>query len=238
MGEIIKQEAIEGKLVESLEVKRLGELAADCAELGLDSILDDGIVKDIPILRTAVSIAKIGFNIRDRIYIKKIASFLSQIGNTTQEQREAFIEKYCGDTKRFEEAVLLILEQTDSMEKSCLIGKIFKACILGKITYENAFRLSEMVNKALWGDLNLMFNRTDSKKEQQRLFTAGLYNISERSPGSQAISFDDIGKIRYEQNDYAFALTMIHQERFDELNICYLGLEAENSNKRASDRQN
>src|SRR4030042_7133538 len=148
MGEIIKQEAIEGKLVESLEVKELGGLIAEYSELGLDSILDDGVVKDVPILRTLVGLAKVGFNIRDRIYIKKIAGFLAQVGQTTQEQREAFIEKYCGDTKRFEEAVLLILEQADRFEKTVLIGKIFKACILGEITYEEVLRMSSMVNRA------------------------------------------------------------------------------------------
>jgi len=201
MGEIIKQEAIEGKLVESLEVKRLGELAADCAELSLDSILDDGIVKDIPILRTAVSIAKIGFNIRDRIYIKKIASFLSQIGNTTQEQREAFIEKYCGDTKRFEETILLILEQADNMEKPSLIGKIFKACILGKIKYVDALRLSSMINKALWQDLEALLSGNDTEQVKSRLANTGLLKTG-----------SGFGRLLYTANSYTNILIEISKK--------------------------
>lgn len=210
MGEIIKQEAIEGKLVESLEVKRLGELAADCAELGLDSILDDGIVKDIPILRTAVSIAKIGFNIRDRIYIKKIASFLSQIGNTTQEQREAFIEKYCGDTKRFEEAVLLILEQADSVEKSCLIGKVFRACILGEISYEDALKLSTMVNKAFWGDLKQLIETENLSINEynQSLVMAGLFIIAPSSSLGNRGRYN-FGGVKYEMTHYGKMLVKI-----------------------------
>lgn len=210
MGEIIKQEAIEGKLVESLEVKRLGELAADCAKLGLDSILDDGIVKDIPILRTAVSIAKIGFNIRDRIYIKKIASFLSQIGNTTQEQREAFIEKYCGDTKRFEEAILLILEQADSMEKSCLIGKVFKTCILNKFSYEYALKLSTMVNKAFWGDLKQLIEieNLQINEHNQSLVMAGLFIIAPSSSLGNRGRYN-FGGVKYEITHYGKMLVII-----------------------------
>ncbi len=208
MGEVVKQEAIEGKLVESLEVKRLGERAADCAELGLDSILDDGIVKDIPILRTLVGLAKVGFNIRDRIYIKKIASFLSQIGNTTQEQREAFIEKYCGDTKRFEEAVFLILEQVDNINKSTLIGKIFKACILGMISYQDALSLSCIANKALWQDIENMLQRNFTIEMKMRLCNCGLLNLSlmrrehidmTKKPTETKETIDGFG---YNENEY------------------------------------
>ncbi len=77
MGE--GNETLEGKLVESIEAKTLGDLTVEYAELGLDGILDDGIIKDIPILRTAVGLAKIGLNVRDRIYAKKIYGFLAQV---------------------------------------------------------------------------------------------------------------------------------------------------------------
>ena len=63
---------LEGKLVESIEIKELSSLTTDYAELGLDSILDNSIVKNIPILKTAVSLVKTGLNVRDRIYVKKI----------------------------------------------------------------------------------------------------------------------------------------------------------------------
>ena len=171
-------EKLEGKLVKSFEAKELGDLAVDYAELGLDSILDEGIVKDIPILRTLVSLAKTGFNIRDRIYVKKIAHFFVQLVSTTQEQRQAFVDKYCVDTKRFEEAIHLILQQADNMEKPALIGKIFRACILNRISLEDALVLSSMVNKALWQDLEAMFVGNDTDAIKVRLANSGLLHMS------------------------------------------------------------
>lgn len=169
---------LEGKLVKSIEAKELGGLGAEYAELGLDSILDEGIVKDIPILRTLVSIAKAGLHVRDRLYIKKIIHFLIQISSPTQEQRQAFIDKYCVDTKRFEEAIHLILQQTDNMEKPALIGKIFRACILNRINFEDALVLSSMVNKALWQDLEAMFVGNDTDAIKVRLANCGLLHMS------------------------------------------------------------
>ena len=39
-----ESQKLEGKLVESFHVTELGSLATEYSELGLDSILDDGIV--------------------------------------------------------------------------------------------------------------------------------------------------------------------------------------------------
>jgi len=62
MNNTNEENKIEGKLIQSFEVKAIGELATEYAELGIDLILDDGIIKDIPILRTLVGIVKIGIN--------------------------------------------------------------------------------------------------------------------------------------------------------------------------------
>jgi hypothetical protein len=194
-----KRNTLEGKLVKSLKVKDLGELAADYAELGLDSTFDEGLVKDIPIVRTLVSMAKIGANIRDRLYVRKITRFLAQVGSTTEEQRQAFVDKYCADTRKFEEAVLLILEQADNMEKSSLIGKVFKACILGKM--------------AFWRDLEKLLDGIELPENcQQRLFMAGLYRLKGRP-----LHLDSSAEFKYERNEYAVALALIHKEKFNEL---------------------
>lgn len=219
MQEEIKQ-YIDGELVKSFETQELGRLATEYAELGLDSIIDDDVVKGIPILRTAVSLAKIGLNIRDRLYVKKIVMFLVQVGGTAQEQREEFIKKHCKDNKKFEEAVFLLLENSDRTEKVSLIGKVFKACILGMIHYANTFQISEMVNRAYWADLKDMFNGNESEEQQQRLFTVGLMEFDPKTfqfATTDGIGLDVIRKLRYKRNAYANTLTMIHQERFENI---------------------
>lgn len=206
----VNQEKLEGKLVKSIEAKELSDLAVDYAEVGLDSILDEGIIRDIPILRTLVSIAKAGLNVRDRLYVKKIAYFLQQVGNTTQEQREEFIKKYCQDIKRFEEAVLLILEQADSIEKSSLVGKIFKACILDVITYDDALKLSSMVNRAFWGDLEKFLDNENVEigEDNQSLVMAGLYVIAKSSSIGNRGRYN-FGGVKYEITNYGKKLVEI-----------------------------
>lgn len=106
------------------------------------------------------------------------------------------------------------------MKKTTLIGKIFKACILGKIRYTDALKLSEMTNRAFWGDLLAMLELADCKRHKhQHLFTAGLFSIDE-SP----MHCDTAGTVDYRRNDYAFALQEIYQENYDNLDRCLLGI--------------
>jgi len=222
MQEETKQ-SIDGKLVKSLETQELSSLATEYAEIALDSVFDNGIIKDIPILRTIISLAKTGLNFRDRLYVKKLANFLIQIGTTTQEQRKEFIKKYCEDNKKFEEAVLLILENSDRIEKASLIGKIFKACILGMISYADTLQISEMVNRAYWADLKHMFEDKGSEEEQQRLFMAGLMEFDPQTfqfATTDGSGLDVIRKLGYKRNAYAIALTMMYQEKFEDLSKC------------------
>jgi len=196
---------LEGKLVKSFEAKELGSLAAEYTEIGLDAILKDGVAKDIPILGTLIGLAKATLSFRDRLYYNKIVTFLVKIGETTQEQREKFIERHCQD-KQFEETVMLILEQTDRFEKTELIGKIFKACILGNITYGDSIMLSEMVNRAFWDDLLLMFEGKIGEY-WQRLFMVGLCDIK-----GLPLYSDSVPEFDYISNRYGKMLVEIAKQ--------------------------
>lgn len=62
-------------------------------ETALDAVLDDGVLKDIPIIGTALSLYKAGDSIRANLFAKKILAFLYEIEELSSEQRQQFIEK-------------------------------------------------------------------------------------------------------------------------------------------------
>ena len=47
------------------------DTAIDFSEIGLDSLLDESILKEVPLIKTAYSIAKTGFAIREKHMLKK-----------------------------------------------------------------------------------------------------------------------------------------------------------------------
>ena len=61
---------------ESLFNDNLKDVAGDIIELGIDSILEDGLLRDIPIVNTIVGTFKFGQNIHDRNLLKQTIIFI------------------------------------------------------------------------------------------------------------------------------------------------------------------
>jgi hypothetical protein len=206
---------LEGKLVESIEFNELGELAKEYAESGIDLFIGNDVLKAIPIIDTIVKAFKVVGSIRDRLYLEKLVWFLLRIGETNQKQREDFVRENCKDTKRFEETILLIIEQADRIEKASLIGKIFKACILGKFSYEEALKLSNMVNRSFWGDLEDIIQNKKSVYEEKNysLLQAGFFMVDYKTSAFEMCNPSDDGgilqRVLYKPSKYLHQLIEI-----------------------------
>jgi len=86
------------ELVVSLENSLSSDICdtvGDLAEVGLDAVMDDGILKDIPILSTVVGLYRIGHTIRERHEIKQLALFVAELnrGCTDESKRKQLLEK-------------------------------------------------------------------------------------------------------------------------------------------------
>ena len=93
------------KLVGSLEdslTENMFDTVGDLAEVGLDAVMDDGILKDIPILSTVVGLYRIGHTIRERHTIKQLALFVAELnkGCADDRRRRQLLEKLNSDTRK------------------------------------------------------------------------------------------------------------------------------------------
>ena len=71
-----KSPKFEASIKESILSEQAVSLASEYSEIALDSILQDGILKDIPVINTIIGISKASIAIRDRLLIKKLFNFL------------------------------------------------------------------------------------------------------------------------------------------------------------------
>lgn len=49
----------------------LTDIAVDFAELGIDSLFDNPVLKEIPLVKSAISVWKLGVSVKERYEIKK-----------------------------------------------------------------------------------------------------------------------------------------------------------------------
>ena len=89
-------------LVASLEdslTENLFDTVADLTEVGLDAVMDDGVLKEIPLLSTVAGIYKIGHTIKERHTIKQLALFVTELnkGCVDKNKRNRILEKLNGN---------------------------------------------------------------------------------------------------------------------------------------------
>ncbi len=154
----VSRESIENSLIDSVSKDDLKELVVTAAKAGLDSVLEQEALKQIPVFSTLIKIGLLGINLRDRLFAKKLLRFLRVIGDIPQDKRTAFAQKLNSkqQKRRAGESILLLLDRLDDMKKPEIIGRIVRLAILGEIDFETSMKLSAMVDRSYISDLVLL----------------------------------------------------------------------------------
>jgi hypothetical protein len=197
----------EDSLVASLSTD-LGGVGIDLAEIGVDAVLNDGVLKDIPVLSTLVGIYKAGVSIRERQYIKKLILFLSEFKKIDEDGRKRFVNSELSDEKKrekFGETILALIEKSDDSKKLKIYARIFEQHILDQCSYDDAVRVSLMIERSFYSDLTYLLEFEDGSFDNQitagELYKNGFLSFS----GMDAGSLDDDpnpGGIVYTINKY------------------------------------
>ena len=143
----------------------LTEEVADCvgefAELGLDSIMEEGLLKDIPFISTAISIYRIGKTIHDRQYVKKLAIFIDEINKSAADETrlEDYREKFHNNDKfrcKELEYVMVLIDRYIGLEKPRMFAKLYLAYLDEKITWILFAEYAEILDRLLSSDIECL----------------------------------------------------------------------------------
>ncbi len=176
--------SLEVSVLDSVGKENLSGILENVAELTLDNILENDELKQIPVFGTLVKVVKLGSSIRDRLFARKLLTFLREVSSTPHAKRTAFVNKLSskGNKHRSGEAILLLLERLDDMTKPAIVGKIVCSAILGEIDDETFLRLTAIVDRCYITDLLQLPNSEKDKgidlDVAESLASAGLLQRS------------------------------------------------------------
>lgn len=137
------------------------DIISDYLELGIDSILDNDSLKEIPIIKTFIGVGKITKSIRKRNLMKNLVIFINELnsGNIDKEKLKKHKEELNQNPKKAEKElgrILIILEQTIDNLKSSILGKLYKAYINQEIDWDLFVEFSEITNRLYINDLSIL----------------------------------------------------------------------------------
>lgn len=138
-----------------------GNAVAGILEVGLDSIFEDGLLKDVPLLSTAASLYKIGHSVKERHYIKKLAKFIQALndGLVGDAQVKVFRDRILHDqkkTKKELEYILILVDRYISYGKSTIIAKLYLSYLECKLNWEEFSMYSEVTDQLFIKDLDFL----------------------------------------------------------------------------------
>lgn len=157
---------------------RFGDLSDDFVDIatsGVDIATD--ILGGIPIVGTALNAARSVQNITNTLFVRKVQKLLTEIDTgTPSEDRLRFIAELESqdDTTHFGEAVILLIDKMDDMQKPQIVGRLFAASIRGQLELKRSMRLATIVNSIFMGDLTDLVSDKNSSEGKASLAAAGL----------------------------------------------------------------
>ncbi len=143
----------------SLFETSITDIGIEFSELGIDSILSDGILKDIPIVSTIIGFGKFAQNIHDRNLIKQTLAFINEFnsGSIDSQKKEKYFMRIRENPKKLEEElgrVLVLLNKNIDIIKSKFEAKFYSAYIDEKIDWDRFCELSDITDRLFFSDIN------------------------------------------------------------------------------------
>lgn len=160
------------EIVKSNDLK---DITTDIVESVLDNSIKEGLLKEIPIIKTIVAIKNIYSSISDRLFIKKAMRVLFELGEVENEARNNFINELDDEYSGGSERLLLAIEKLETYEKCKIFGRLCKLKALGVIELEMFLRLTKTIQDAYLDDLyNIKWLDKDKKNE---VWEGDYYNL-------------------------------------------------------------
>lgn len=120
------------------------DIGKEYLEISVDTLIESGAIKDIPIVNTVVGIFNVAGSVRDQLLASKLLRFLIQFSEVSENERIAMAEKLNEDEKfagRAGAAVIEILDRMESDKKPELAAKFFAAYARNEIPFEELRRI-------------------------------------------------------------------------------------------------
>jgi hypothetical protein len=153
------------------------ELVVEWAELGIDALMDDGMLKDIPFFGSIVKICGVSKTIRDKLFVRKVWDFLRACPRFTEVEKETFAQAHLNDpekAQRLGDAIVLILDKLDDLQKPEMLAKVFAALVRGSISLEAFRRLAAAIDIGFLADLQAFATMRYATPDQMRALFPNL----------------------------------------------------------------
>lgn len=133
----------------------------DIAEVGIDSVLEEGLLKEIPIVGFLIGTKNVVQNLQDRNLLNQTLQFIKEFNSGSIDTRKLskYKEDISQDNGKAEKElgrVLLILNRILDSKKSKILANFYRNYVNGKISWEDFCELSSVLEMLFISDIKIL----------------------------------------------------------------------------------
>jgi|GEM_PF-425832 hypothetical protein len=148
----------------------LADGVANIAEVGIDSIMSDGLLKDIPIVNLLLNASRTFKAIHERNLLKNTALFLDAVNSQKIDDKkvQAYKKKLLNEKTAERELgrVIVLLDQYVDNIKAQMLGKLFCQYIDRDYSWDKFCELSDILNRLFLDDMPFLYSIFGSEGRQ------------------------------------------------------------------------
>ena len=134
-----KMQSFKKDFLDELMERKL-DITIDYTEIAIDALMEDGILRDIPVIKSLVSIGKLGVTIRNIYLSKKILCFLKQfhLNEPLSKGSKKILHKIKSDEKfgrRVVDHLIIMIDRYLSEVKAVQLANLFSEYVNGQFDW-------------------------------------------------------------------------------------------------------
>jgi hypothetical protein len=196
------------------ETNKFLEASLEGAEVIADSLIENELIKSIPVVGTALKLISGSLDLRDKIFLSKVQRFIQEIESVSKEEKLKFKQSITSDEELMRsvgEASLLVLDKLSDLKKADLLGFYYSCCLSGHLDQYQFRRVAAAIDTAFIDDIETFLKSGTDELLSQKQFMEALF-----SSGMTAISagktWDDSGELYYEASSMGRQMIELWQE--------------------------
>jgi hypothetical protein len=151
------------------------DLVQDYAQRAVEALCAADVLKEIPIIKTALVAKDAITSIRDEMLLQKLRACLTELSDMPQGERQQMVSKLESDPaygRRVGEHLIELLDRVESQRKPAMVGKAFAAYGRGKIQLAMLQRLIGAIERLPTYEIDTVrrfVNSSNDPPERQRI---------------------------------------------------------------------
>jgi len=196
-------------------IKTNSDLAVDIFEITIDTFME-GIVKELPIIKSLVAFYKGSLGIRESHFIKKILIFFKQLhsGTVSDSDLILFSKKFDEDSvyrKKVTNHIMILNDRFIEDQKSIYFANLLAAHIRSHISYDEFIEMSLILENSQLKVFNMLSELATSdepfkeahhlqKPYSSMLLSSGLIILNNGNFGATTVNFYGVCLFYYAMN--------------------------------------